>query len=103
LVDEKDLEIARLKGQLEATQAAQARQARRDGPVTGTFRVLGALALAAAVGLGALVAIGSLIPDKTPEERAAEIERTCKRRVGHLPDNVYNECVMREMIADAER
>lgn len=93
MIDEKDLEIARLRGQLEARQLSQAP---KGGAAVGTLKVLATLAAVAIGGLVLLVAIGNALPDQTPtpEERAAAIERRC---------GSSQACVWRELERDARR
>ena len=94
MVDEKDLEIARLRGQLEAEAAQRAAQAQRDGPVTGTFRVLGALLLAAGAGVALLLIVAAALPDPpTLEEKQAD----CKARYGEEPSYALNQCLMKNL------
>ncbi|MBJ7446827.1 MAG: hypothetical protein JHC81_04770 [Brevundimonas sp.] len=69
MVDEKDLEIARLKGALEATQA-------RQGSVAGgTLKVVGTLLALGAAVLLVLVILGNTIAKPKPyAEQIADCE-----------------------------
>ena len=94
MVDEKDLEIARLRGQLEATS-----RSRKFNPV----HFLAWLAIVALAGFVALVAIGSALPTPSPKERADAIVARCERAAGGLTDDAYNACMIRELQKDAQR
>lgn len=96
MVDEKDLEIARLKGRLEAVEAA----GKRDGPVTGTFRVLAALVLLAIAGIGLLLIIGALLPEPPSLD---EKQQECRDRYGDAPSAEGNACLARNLVEEIER
>lgn len=92
--DEKDMEIARLRGQLEA------RRSRGGGAGLGTLKVLGVLAVVAVVGFLALLLIGRLAPpEPTLEERQAE----CERIHGPEPSEAANRCMMRNLARELQR
>lgn len=94
MVDEKDLEIARLRGQLEVEAAMRTARAQQHGPVTGTFRVLGALLLAAAAGVALLLIVASALPEEpTLEEKQAD----CKARYGEEASYALNQCLMKNL------
>ena len=83
MTDEKDLEIARLRGQLEASQT-------RSGSVVGAaFKVLGVLIGLAVVIVGAMAILGSRLPE------GYRYEEACKRAAG---ESRAAEC-MRDMEA----
>lgn len=94
-MDDKDLEIARLKGLVEGQQAA-----RGGGVAVGTLKVLGVLAAVAIGGVLILAVVGSMLPDEpTLTERQAE----CRRIHGEAPSREGNACMARNLVAEIER
>jgi|GEM_PF-1709591 hypothetical protein len=91
MIDEKDLEIARLKGRLEVAEG------RRPSVAIGTLKVVGTLVVLSLAVIAALVAFGSANPRRTYPERLEvwrkEIDRICEvRRTGS--EDARDACVV---------
>ncbi len=93
MTDEKDLEIARLRGRLEQAQATTASAQGGFNPV----QFLAWLVVIALGGFVLVVVLGSMIPDPSPEKRALAMAQKCNSEIS------YAACVARESAEDARR
>lgn len=88
MTDERDIEIARLRGQLDAVTQHQG--GRRDKPGFDPGRLLAWLAMIVIGGFIAAVAIGSALPDPPT---LAERQAACRQRHGEEASYALNKCL----------
>lgn len=104
MTDEKDLEIARLQGEVAALSRP------RRGATSGALKVISTLAVLVGAGVIAMVAIAGAQPDQTPAQREAAIQKEAERIVAKceadyagFPESTINDCKVRAAIAASER
>lgn len=104
MTDEKDLEIARLQGEIAGLNQA------RGGAITGTLKVIGTLIALAVGGLMLLVVLVEVQPKPTAAERqelirqeAEKIVAKCETDYAGFPESTINDCKIRAAGRAAER
>jgi len=98
MTDDKDLEIARLKGRLEAAEQ------RRGGVVGPTLKVvltLLAIPVVVILVLALVGTLGQLVPEPDPAVEAARINAYCESQYAGYAQKVRDECRFREFRARA--
>lgn len=104
MTDEKDLEIARLQGEVAALSRPRA------GAGQAALKVIGTLAVLIVAGVIAVAVIAGAQPDPTPAERQAAIQKEAERIVAKceadyagFPESTINDCKVRAAVAASER
>lgn len=104
MIDEKDLEIARLQGEVAALSRP------RGGPGRGVLKVIGTLAALIVVGVIAATVIAGAQPELTLAQRQAAIQKEAERIVAKceadyagFPESTINDCKVRAAVAASER
>lgn len=104
MIDEKDLEIARLHGEVASLSRPRGSAGR------SVIKVISTLAALIVVGVIAAAVIVGAQPELTPAERQAAIQKEAERIVAKceadyagFPESTINDCKVRAAVAASER